>query len=56
MMANKGWDGDLLQPHSCGVYQVDGINMIAVKIDLLMKKLDASSNMETTKFMDARMT
>jgi hypothetical protein len=30
--------------------------MIAAKMDLLMKKLEASSNMETTKIMDAHMT
>jgi hypothetical protein len=29
--------------------------MIAVKMDLLMKKLEASSNLETIKIMDARM-
>jgi hypothetical protein len=30
--------------------------MLTAKIDLLMKKLEASSNMETAKIMDARMT
>jgi hypothetical protein len=30
--------------------------MIAAKMDLLMKILEASSNMETTKIMDAHMT
>jgi hypothetical protein len=56
MVANQGWDGDRLQPHTRGVHQVDGIDMIAAKMDLLMKKLDASTNMETAKIMDAHMT
>jgi hypothetical protein len=56
MVANQGWDGDRLQPCTRGVHQVDGIDMLATKMDLLMKKLEASNNMETTKIMDARMT
>jgi hypothetical protein len=56
MVANQGWDGDCLQPHTHGVHQVDGIDMIAAKMDLLMKKLEASTNMETAKIMDAHMT
>jgi hypothetical protein len=55
MVENQGWDGDHHQPLTCGVHQVDGINMIAIKMDLLMKKLEASSNLETVKIMDARM-
>jgi hypothetical protein len=56
MVTNQGWDGDRVQPHTRGVHQVDGIDKIAAKMDLLMKKLEASTNMETTKFMDANMT
>jgi hypothetical protein len=56
MVANQGWDGDHLQPRTRDVHQVDGIDMIAAKMDLLMKKLEASTNMETTKIMDAHMT
>jgi hypothetical protein len=56
MVANQGWDGDRLQPHTRGVHQVDVVDMLATKVDLLMKKLEASSNVETTKIMDARMT
>jgi hypothetical protein len=55
MVANQGWDGDRLQPRTRGVHQVDGIDMIATKMDLLLKKLEASSNMETAKIMDAHM-
>jgi hypothetical protein len=39
MLTNQGWDEDRLQPHTRGVHQVDGIDMIAAKMDLLMKKL-----------------
>jgi hypothetical protein len=56
MVANQGWDGDRLQPRTRGVHQVDGIDMIATKMDLLMMKLEASSNMETAKIMDTHMT
>jgi hypothetical protein len=43
MVAIQGWDGDRLQPCTRGVHQVDGIDMIAAKMDLLMMKLEASS-------------
>jgi hypothetical protein len=56
MVENQGWDGDLLQPRTHGVHQVDGIDMTTAKVDLLMKKLEASSNMETAKIMDTHMT
>jgi uncharacterized coiled-coil protein SlyX len=56
IVANQGWDGDCLQPRTRGVHQVDGINMITAKMDLLMKKLEASANMKTTKIMDAHVT
>jgi hypothetical protein len=39
MVANQGWDGDRLQPRTRGGHQVDGTDMIAAKIDLLVKKL-----------------
>jgi hypothetical protein len=55
MVANQGWEGDCLQPRTRGVHQVDGINMIAAKMDL-MKKVEASTNMETAKIKDAHMT
>jgi hypothetical protein len=55
MVANQSLDGDCLQPRTRGVHQVDVIDMITAKMDLLMKKLEASSNMETTKVMDAHM-
>jgi hypothetical protein len=56
MVANQGWDGDRLQPYTRGVHQIDGIDMLPAKMDLLVKKLEASSNMETAKNMDAHMT
>jgi hypothetical protein len=56
MVANQGWGGDRLQPRTRGVHQVDGIDKIAAKMDLLMKIWEASSNMETAKMMDSHMT
>jgi hypothetical protein len=56
MVENQSWDGDCLQPRTHGVHQVDGLDMIAAKMDLLMKKLEASTNMETAKIMDTHMT
>jgi hypothetical protein len=56
MVANQGWDRDHLQLCTHSVHQVDAIDMIAAKMDLLMKKLEALSNMETAKIMDAHMT
>jgi hypothetical protein len=56
MVANQGWDEGRLQSRTRGVHQVDGINMFTAKMDLLMKKLEASSNMETANIMDAHMT
>jgi hypothetical protein len=32
MVANQGWDGDHLQPHTRGVQQVYGIDMLAAKM------------------------
>jgi hypothetical protein len=54
MVANQGWDGDRLQPRNRGVHQVDGIDMLVTKMDVLMKKLEEPINMETAKIMDAR--
>jgi uncharacterized coiled-coil protein SlyX len=56
MEANRGWDGDRLQPCTHGVHQVVEIDMLVAKMHLLMKKLEAPSNMETAKIMDAFMT
>jgi hypothetical protein len=56
MVANQGWDGDRLQPRTRSVHQVDGIDMITAKMDLLIKKLEASTNMEIAKIMDTHMT
>jgi uncharacterized coiled-coil protein SlyX len=55
VVANQGWDGDRLQPRTRGVHQVNGIDMISTKMDLLTKRLEASTNMETAKIMDAHM-
>jgi hypothetical protein len=56
MVAYQGWDGYRLQPHTRGVHQIDGIDMLATKMDLLIKKLEAMSNIKTIEIMDAHMT
>jgi hypothetical protein len=50
IVSNQG-----LQPRTRGVHQVEGVDMLAAKMDLLIEKLEASSNMETTMIMDAHM-
>jgi hypothetical protein len=55
MVENQGWDGNRLQHCTRGVHQIDGIDMLTAKMDLLIKKLEAQSNMETAKIMDPRM-
>jgi hypothetical protein len=56
MVAKHGWDGDRLQPRNRGVHQVEGVDMLATNMDLLMKKLEVLRNVETAKIMDARLT
>jgi hypothetical protein len=35
MVANQGWDGDRIQHRTSGVHQVDGMDMLAAKMDLV---------------------
>jgi hypothetical protein len=38
MMANNyGWKEERSSAHTCGLHQLDGSNMIAMKMDLLLK-------------------
>ena len=55
MVSNQGWNEERLHPRTCGVHQVDGTDMLAAKMDLLMKKLEASPS-EAVQSMDAHMT
>ena len=55
MVANQGWSDERAQPRTRGVHSVDGIDMLAAKMDLLMKKLEAPTQ-EAVRAMDTRMT
>jgi hypothetical protein len=36
--SNQSWKGDRQPTHAKGVHQIDGVDMLAAKMDLLMKK------------------
>src|SRR6187455_2035222 len=54
MVENQGWSDDRTQPKTRGVHQVEALDMLAAKMDLLMKKLEAPTQ-EMVQAMDARM-
>jgi hypothetical protein len=39
--SNQSWKGDRQPTHAKGVHQIDGVDMLAAKMDLLMKKLES---------------
>ena len=39
--SNKSWKGDRQQQPRKGVHQIDSIDMLAAKMDLLMKRLES---------------
>ena len=53
--SNQSWRGDKQPARSRGVHQIDSIDMLAAKIDLLMKKLE-SPHMEANQVSESRMT
>ena len=55
MVSNQGWNEERLQPRQRGMHSVKEVDMLAAKIDLLMKKMDDQANGEV-KALDARMT
>ena len=60
MVSNQGWSDDRLQPHQRGMHSVKETDMLAIKIDLLLKKFEDYSQdkaqMQTLQALDARMT
>ena len=40
MTGNQGWREERTPPKTHGVHQIDGSDMLAAKMDLLLKKLD----------------
>ncbi|KAK3120032.1 hypothetical protein QOZ80_9AG0679840 [Eleusine coracana subsp. coracana] len=55
MVSNQGWNEERLQPRQRGMHSVKEVDMLAAKIDLLMKKMDDQVNGEV-KALDAHMT
>ena len=59
MVFNQGWSDDRLQPYKRGMHSVKEIDMLAVKIDLLTKRVEhyeKTSAQETLKAMESHMT
>ena len=53
--SNQSWKGDWQQQPRKGVHQIDSIDMLAAKMDLLMKRLE-SPHQEANQVVDSRMT
>ena len=53
--SNKSWKGERQQKPCKGIHHVDSIDMLAAKMDLLMKKLE-SPHQEANQVMDSHMT
>ena len=53
--SNQSWKGERQQQPRKGIHHVDSIDILAAKMDLLMKKLE-SPHQEANQVMDSRMT
>jgi hypothetical protein len=53
--SNQSWKGDRQLAHAKGVHQIDGVDMLVAKMDLLMKKLE-SPHQEFNQIMESRIT
>ena len=53
--SNQSWRGDKQPARPRGVHQIDSVDMLAAKMDLLMKKLE-SPHMEANQVSESRMT
>ena len=60
MVSNQDWSDDRLQPRQRGMHSVIEADMLAMKIDLLLKKFEDYSQdkarMQTLQALDAHMT
>ena len=59
MVSNQGWSDDRLQPHQRGMHSVMEADMLAMKIELLLKKFEDSQDkaqMHTLQALETRMT
>jgi hypothetical protein len=53
--SNQSWKGDRQPARAKGVHQIDGVDMLAAKMDLLMKKLE-SPHQEVHQIMESQIT
>ena len=53
--SNQSWKGERQLARPIGVHQIDSVDMLAAKMDLLMKKLK-SPHQEVNQIMESRMT
>ena len=60
VVSNQGWSDDRLQPRQRGMHSVKETNMLAMKIDLLLKKFEDYSQdkaqMQTIQALKTHMT
>jgi hypothetical protein len=60
MVSNQGWNDEHLQPRQRGMHTVKEMDMLAAKLDLLLKKIDEhpqnKAPMQALQALDARMT
>ena len=49
------WKGDRQPAHAKGIHEIDSVNMLAAKMDLLMEKLE-SPHQEVNQTMEPQMT
>ena len=53
--SNQSWKGDRQPAHAKGIHEIDSVNMLAAKMDLLIKKLE-SPHQEVNQIMESQMT
>jgi hypothetical protein len=55
MTYNQNWDDECTLSHTCKVHQLEEVDMLIAKINLLMKKLE-NPGLDHLKMVDARVT
>jgi hypothetical protein len=55
MTSNQSWDDERTLSHTRKVHQLEEVDMLTTKIDLLMKKLE-NPGLDNLKMVDARVT
>ena len=55
VVSNQSWKADRQPAHAKGIHAIDSVNVLAAKIDLLLKKLE-SPHQEVNQTMESRMT